>query len=1637
MNFEKYIGIPYADKGRDVTGIDCWGLVRLVYKDELNIDLPSFVAEYTSEDDERIEELFAQYKEGWESVDKPNVGDVVVFRMLGYESHIGVVVNDKQFLHVRENQDSVIESLDNPKWVKRIVGFFKYSEKHNAILNTIPHPLKTERYTLSIIPGINVSELVINISSQYNVPAELKSRISVIINGRIIAQEKWSETVINENDVIEYRAVPGKDAEKTFRTIAVIALAVYAPYLATQALGYAASVAGAAGLTIGATAGAVIYYGAMAAVTVLGTSLINAIAPIRPPVAPTQNDPGSSTAQLMVTGGNNRATPYSAIPVVLGKVRVTPPLGAINYLTYENERDSYISMLLTWGYGPLVIDESSLKIGDIGISNFDNYSLRTLNRISEPTTTDLNIFNGIYGNDVTQVQKNITIACAGNPESVVTPGPWYEAATTEKANTISIAIHFPQGLRKIKIKGDGSGNAFAAPVTFRLEYTIDGSNWTFWKTLTIGSDTPKKDAFTWTESLNDSQGLLSNTQVTVRIRRETGDNTEDNPDYRYYHTSVFQVATFIRNARPAVDPVGVKIAKSAFKIKATDQINGSVEGISAIVQTYAKSWNGSAWVDAATNNPADLFRYVLEHPANPRRITDASTQIDLTAIQYWAQYCNTRGFTFNSVMGEARSVLDVLRDICAAGRASPAIINGKWSVTIDEEKTTVIQHFTPHNSWGFEATKALPKLPDGLRVTYYDESQNYQQAEVIVYNVGKNIGNASLFESIPLPGVTKVANVIDHAKWNMAQIKLRPEVYTLNVDIEYLVCNRGDRVKVMHDVPLWGIGSGRVKNVISTMEYELDEEIPMVAGVTYTIRFRSKTGSSTTRNIVPVITDGMYSVITLDTGISTTDADVLDLFLVGELNQESQDLIVLGIEPADNKSARLTLIDYGVTDTYNIFTDYLTLTEATVFESQITLPPSLQQTGYGDKVPTITGFVSDESVMNRIGYDLFQYNMNVAYVNAVSLPNTVETVEVQYNLLSATDSVSNKSVYSAYETGNASITDVIEGATYKVRARYVGKDGRIGKWSGYSNHTVIGKVNPPSTVTGFAAQGDKTSGQLLLSWANNPEVDVIGYEIRLDNSGWALDDSYRVFLGDATTHLVKYSNQPSTTFYIKAIDSSGNYSVNSISVTYTPDVVPNTADIQYVYSDTSLTNATITLTWDEVTTSEFIVDYYEISYDTIVKTSKSNTITLPTDWVGDKVFTVKTVDIHSNKSVGFSKSITKFAPNPVTNFRTQVIDNTIMFYWDLPAKTTLPIDHVLIKKGPDWSTAEVIGEKKGNFTTLNEFQGGVYTYWIATVDTSGEYSTPINLTSTVSEPPDFVFHGEFITDFTATKSSALLDNGSLLIPVNITETWQGHFTTHGWTTPQDQVSAGYPIFIQPAVASGYYEEVFDFGQPLASSKISLIYKILNVTGSPLITPKISLSLDNVSYVDYNGATDVFGTNFRYVKVRITVDSSDLKALCEITNLSVRLDAKLKNDAGNISALSSDSLGTIINFNKEFIDIQSVTVSPSGTTPVIPVYDIKDAFVSGTYSVTSNVCTVTISNHGMITGQKVKLFITSSTGVSGVYTVTSYTTNTFTVAMTTSNTSGNCSMYPQSFRVYLFDNTGARVSATTSWSIKGY
>ncbi len=125
---DSYIGLPFLHDGRDKGGLDCWGLVQLIYRERLGIELPTYGGVYKDCSPQTMREIgqvMEQERERWKPVSQPKDFDVVLLKIAGkLPTHVGVVAG-KYFLHVMSGTDSIIERLNSPMWVCRIAGFHR------------------------------------------------------------------------------------------------------------------------------------------------------------------------------------------------------------------------------------------------------------------------------------------------------------------------------------------------------------------------------------------------------------------------------------------------------------------------------------------------------------------------------------------------------------------------------------------------------------------------------------------------------------------------------------------------------------------------------------------------------------------------------------------------------------------------------------------------------------------------------------------------------------------------------------------------------------------------------------------------------------------------------------------------------------------------------------------------------------------------------------------------------------------------------------------------------------------------------------------------------------------------------------------------------------------------------------------------------------------------------------------------------------------------------------------------------------------------------------------------------------------------------------------------------------------------
>lgn len=1205
--WNKYVGIPYKLHGRDTDGLDCWGLVRLVYKDEKNIDLPSLSEEYYSSDNfKHNEEVISNNNENWTLSEEYTTGDVVLFRINGAESHVGIVIDDNRFLHSKEGVGVTIEKLNSTQWRKRVAGFYKYNKTVEAYIHAAMHPLKTVKLDLIATPGQTLQEIVDSLQTKYGIQSKIFNNHILFLDGYPIAKEQWSEIKLKEGQHVDYRVVPtGGGSGRLLATLALVAVAWWAaPYVAGAALGVGGAgfgTAGYAALGTAVTAGTVTAGSvalatslATAGINIVGGLLINAIFPIRS----NKSEPVQFRSTNLLQGGSNQENQYGAIPVILGRVRYTPPLGAKTFI--ENSGDtSYMRMLAVWGYGPLQI--SNMRLGNVPLEYYDEIEHQTLYGTDDDTIEAIRTFDSIYGRDVTQQSPNLELKCqrqlvssvtvTGNNTFTVTinsqsgkkvhglqlndpiqtlfyytsitpsedgpvgvlvrvnnlvvtdivsdsifvctvstgsytngvysaqtglsfipyfigGNPYFETTINTEVDRVAVTLGFPQGLYGVR-EENGSTSALDMKVSIQIRpigetswneayEKISGRTFNFSKAYyNIDSDAEVEKVYQWhyinidsnakavirsgsitnNKTSNPSGTMLKRLQElegvgfndmsfnylpTIQSQEETmykicvyGDNITDVIDmrstaavtgcdsnitpgtgltaglslsfidgtitridetdpyydlskgsfaikdiirYGYSKTIYFNVSrgpyeirvkrtssnthltdqimdscvltyitgyTYVRPISLPKDSYGdrIKVARTAMKIRSTGQINGLVEGVTATVQTLGEDYVDGAWVDGLPiRNPAALFRYVLKHQGNAKA---SSVQIDETAISEWYTYCNTNGFNFDKAVLEQTSLLEILKDIAAAGRASPTIVDGKWSVVTDKPNEIISQHFTPHNSWGFEGVRGFPQLPHAFRINFNNSEKGFQPDEMIVYNDGYTSDNATLFETIEFPGVTEPKIIYKHARFHLAQLKLRPETYTLNADMESILCTRGDRVKVVHDVPQWGIDSARVNNVIDYTgdvgtRLVLNESLPMDAGMIYAARIRRDDNTSFVKTVRPI---SSY-VLVVNTASELSSYTYATLSVDDRVYVTDQDLYLAVISADTNDYV------YDYTSTGGVKFDYAN-EYINASPTKTTATTNLQATTMADDLSTMSGYALTAGTTGGIGYPIY------------------------------------------------------------------------------------------------------------------------------------------------------------------------------------------------------------------------------------------------------------------------------------------------------------------------------------------------------------------------------------------------------------------------------------------------------------------------------------------------------------------------------------------------------------------------------------------------------------------------------------------------------------------------------------------
>ena len=783
---------------------------------------------------------------------------------------------------------------------------------------------------------------------------------------------------------------------------------------------------------------------------------------------------GSETEPLVsaITGVRNRVLRYGTIPKQFGRVKVFPPAGASSFTELVGE-DQYLRFLFVFGFGPLQIDE--IKIGATPIGDFADveFELRQGFATDPPLT--------LYTNDVTEDLISVALTQSGS---------WQQRTALQAADELSVDITFPGGL----VQFTDAGGKLDRTVQVEVEYrAVGGGSWIAAGTLTVTAARANtvRRGLRWTVTLDTYE---------VRLRRITADSTDTKIRDEVNWTSL----RAFRNQ----DPINMPgLAMIAGRIKATGQLNGFVDTLNAEVTSILPVWDGAAWTDQATANPAWAFVDILSGSANKRPV-DRDTRINLAEILAWAGENDAAGREINLSIDAKTPVFNLLRDVASLGRGSPDIIDGKYTVVRDKPQTVPVQKFTPRNSSKFEGQRIYEAPPHALRVRFINPATGWQQDEVLVFDDGFNAGNATLFEILELKGVTDSDQAWKAGRFHLADMRLRSERFTITVDFEHLLSRKGSLVDIAHDAALIGLGSGRIKSVETdggggVTAVTLDERLTFEDAVTYAARTRLADGTDVERNLVTVAGDSVRLEFFTAVPVTETLPAVGDLVLVGEVGKIALEAIVTKIEPQSDLAARLTLMpaaaavhsaDTGTIPAHN---------------PVITLPPDLLP----PPDPVILAVISDESVIVRAPDGSFQPRIVVDFRSSGARGAAVVGYELQFKRASEVNWQPLASLPG--DAFSASIDTVETGVFYDIRLRAQGANGRASAWVTVSDHQVVGlaaAVAPPSSVllsSGTQSLFRKADGTVVtrmrVVWTASPDAFVLGYDVefkRTADAAW-------------------------------------------------------------------------------------------------------------------------------------------------------------------------------------------------------------------------------------------------------------------------------------------------------------------------------------------------------------------------------------------------------------------------------------------------------------------------------------------------------------------------------------------------------
>ena len=588
------------------------------------------------------------------------------------------------------------------------------------------------------------------------------------------------------------------------------------------------------------------------------------------------------------------------VPLVLGRMRMAPVRVATGYSDLVGQR-VYRRERMVFGPGPIALHD--LKIGETPIHRFDDVKVQLRNvdqaetLAKYPKLADIDV-EFLNDGDKMRLYRNTIFEDVDG--ALLKPGVAEVRGTPAATEAANVQIYFA-GL----IKVDGN-KRYERSVQVGIYYRPASGG--AWVTHTENTYTGKTTAvLRFGERIDfPSAGSWEIKVERLSVQADSNKITDD----CYLET----IQSEIEGDMPS--PSGV--AEIALRIKATDQLSGTLDPVNAVVQQMARVWNGSSFgAPEPIRHPADIYVALLR--ADYRRKPLPNKKIDLAGITAWKEAWPR--WRCDMVVASDKQLGDLVREVLATGLAIPAHVDGRHSLIHDQADEPAVQVFTPRNTADFVSQWQAPPEVHAFRLVFASEDAGWTDDEIVVYANGYDKSNATEIEVLEPPGLALASKdgpkrLAQWAYYHLAQVATRTTTVSFTCELDHLVCKRGDPVIFQSDALLNVIATGRVTAISKSggevVSITLDDMPTGLDGFTAHVMVRGSGGAI--QYVTATASGGVWQVAS-GSGVrpgGSFDAgacQVGDLATVYEYGTEPQKWLVTEIAPDFGERARVTLTE--------------------------------------------------------------------------------------------------------------------------------------------------------------------------------------------------------------------------------------------------------------------------------------------------------------------------------------------------------------------------------------------------------------------------------------------------------------------------------------------------------------------------------------------------------------------------------------------------------------------------------------------------------------------------------------------------------------------------------------------------------